>query len=122
LRPETSQRYEFGSSRLLRWVYVGRMTLAAGILVGMMVAWFSAPPEATRVATLLFLATAAGTLASIWYTDVLGRPAGRDFMYAQVVLDTALVATVIHITSTGDDVVFAPSTLYRKLNRYGIEV
>ena len=108
MRPETPQRYEFGSSRLLRWVYVGRMTLAAGILVGMMVAWFSAPPEATRVATLLFLATAAGTFASVWYTDVLGRAAGRGFMYSQVVLDTALVATVIHITSTGDEVVFAP--------------
>ena len=54
MRPETSKRYEFGRTRLLRWVYVGRMTLATGILVGMMVAWFSAPPEATRIATLLF--------------------------------------------------------------------
>ena len=108
MRPETSQRYEFGRSRLLRWVYVGRMTLATGILVGMLVAWFSAPPEATRIATLLFLATLAGTLASLWHTDVRGRPAGRNFMYAQVVLDAALVATVIHITSGVDDVFFAP--------------
>ena len=108
MRPETSQRYEFGRRRLLRWVYVGRMTLATGILVGMMVAWFSAPPEATRIATLLFIITMAVTLASVWHTHLRDQPAGRNFMYAQVVLDAALVTAVIHITSGGGDVVFAP--------------
>ena len=108
MRPETSQRYEFNRSRLLRWVYVGRMTLAVGIFVGMMVAWFSAPPEATRIATLMFLATLAVTLASVWHTELRGRTPGRNFMYAQVVLDALLVTAVIHITSGGGDVVFAP--------------
>ncbi len=108
MRPETSTRYEFGRSRLLRWVYVGRVTLATGILVGMMVAWFSAPPEATRIATLLFIVTMAVTLASVWHTDVRGNPTSRTFMYAQVILDAVLVTAVIHITSGGGDVVFAP--------------
>jgi len=108
LRPETSRRYEFNRSRLLRWVYVGRMTLAVGIFVGMMVAWFSAPPEATRIATLMFLATLAVTLASVWHTEIRARIPGRNFMYAQVVLDALLVTAVIHITSGGGDVVFAP--------------
>ena len=108
MRPETSPRYELGRSRVLRWVYVGRVTLATGILVGMIVAWFSAPPEATRIATLLFIVTMAVTLASVWHTDVRGHAAGRNFMYAQVVLDAALVTAVIHITSGGGDVVFAP--------------
>ncbi len=108
MRPETSQRYEFNRSRLLRWVYVGRMTLAVGIFVGMMVAWFSAPPEATRIATLMFLATLAVTLASVWHTEIRARTPGRNFMYAQVVLDALLVTAVIHITSGGGDVVFAP--------------
>ena len=108
MRPQTSPRYELGRSRLLRWVYAGRMTLATGILVGMMVAWFSAPPEATRIATLLFIVTVAVTLASVWYTDVRENTPGRNFMYAQVVLDAALVTAVIHITSGGGDVVFAP--------------
>ena len=108
MRPETSKRYEFDRSRLLRWVYVGRMTLAVGIFVGMMVAWFSAPPEATRIATLMFLATLALTLASVWHTEVRGRPVGRNFMYGQVILDAALVTTVVYITASGGDVVFAP--------------
>ena len=108
MRPETSKRYEFDRSRLLRWVYVGRMTLAVGIFVGMMVAWFSAPPEATRIATLMFLATLALTLASVWHTEVRGRPVGRNFMYGQVILDAALVTTVVYITASGGEVVFAP--------------
>jgi two-component system sensor histidine kinase PilS (NtrC family) len=108
LRPETLHGYEFGGVRILRWVYVGRMTLASGILLGMIVAWSSAPPEATLIASLLFLATLAGTLASLWYTDMRGHSPGRNFMYAQVLLDTLLVATVINITSVGDEVIFAP--------------
>ena len=84
------------------------MTLAVGIFVGMMVAWFSAPPEATRIATLMFLATLAVNLASVWHTELRARTPGRNFMYAQVVLDALLVTAVIHITSGGGDVVFAP--------------
>jgi len=84
------------------------MTLATGILVGMMVAWFSAPPEATQIATLLFLVTLGVTLGSVWHTEMRGRPAGRNFMYAQVLFDAALVTTIIYITAGGSDVVFAP--------------
>ena len=108
MRPETSKRHEFGRNRLLRWVYVGRMTLATGILVGMMVAWFSAPPEATQIATLLFLVTLGVTLGSLWHTEWRGLPPGRNFMYAQVLFDSALVTTVIYITSSGTEMSFAP--------------
>lgn len=108
LRPETSKRHEFGRGRLLRWVYVGRMTLATGILVGMMVAWFDADPETTQIAVLLFLVTLGVTLGSVWHTEIRDLPPGRNFMYAQVLFDAALVTTVIYITSEGGDIVFAP--------------
>ena len=108
MRPETSKRHEFGRSRLLRWVYVGRMTLASGILVGMIVAWFSATPEATRTATLLFLITLGVTLGSLWHTELRGRPPGRNYMYAQVLFDVALVTAVIYITSSTTEMSFAP--------------
>ena len=108
LRPETSKRHEFGRGRLLRWVYVGRMTLATGILVGMMVAWFDADPETTQIAVLLFLVTLGVTLGSVWHTELRDLPPGRNFMYAQVLFDALLVTTVIYITSEGGDIVFAP--------------
>ena len=87
MRPESSKRYEFGRTRFLRWVYVGRMTLAPGILVGMMVAWFFAPPETTRIATLLLIITMAVILASVWHTDLCGNPDGKNFLYSQIILE-----------------------------------
>ncbi len=108
MRPETSKKHEFGRSQLLRWVYLGRMTLASGILVGMIVAWSSASSDATRIATLLFLITLGVTLASVWHTELRGRPSGRNFMYAQVLFDAALVTTVIYITSSATEMSFAP--------------
>ncbi len=108
MRPETSKRHEFGRSRLLRWVFVGRMTLASGILVGMMVAWGSASPEYTLIATLLFLVTLGVTLGSLWQTELRGAATGRNFMYAQVLFDTALVTSVIYITSSSTEMSFAP--------------
>ena len=55
------------------------MTLAAGILVGILVAWESAPPEASRIATLMFLAALAVTLGSAWHTHFRGRQVGHNF-------------------------------------------
>ena len=108
LNQEVPNRAEFGGRELLRWLYVGRMTLAAGILVGILVAWESAPPQASRIATLMFLAALAVTLASAWHTHFRGQPVGENFLYAHVVLDVALVTTIVHITTLGDEVVFAP--------------
>ena len=84
------------------------MALATGILVGMIVAWSSATPQATLVATLLFLVTLGFTIGSAWHTELRGRPSGRNFMYAQVLFDAALVTTVIYITSSATEMSFAP--------------
>ncbi len=108
MRPETPKKHEFGRSQLLRWVYLGRMTLASGILVGMIVAWSSASQEATLIATVMFLVTLGVTLGSVWHTELRGRPPGRNFMYAQVLFDAALVTTVIYITSSATEMSFAP--------------
>ncbi len=108
LKKEATHRAEFGRSELLRWLYVGRMTLAAGILVGILVAWESASPQASRIATLMFLAVLAVTLGSAWHTHLRGRAVGYNFLYTHVILDVALVTTIVHITIVGDEVVFAP--------------
>ena len=108
MRPETSKTHEFGRSQFLRWVFGGRMMLASGILVGMMVAWDSASPEYTRIATLMFLITLGVTLGSLWHTELRGRPTGPNFMYAQVLFDAALVTSVIYITSSSTEMSFAP--------------
>lgn len=91
----------FGRRRLLRWLYLGRVTLVTGIFAGVLLAWAGAGPERTLVATVMFIAATGLTGASLWYTHGLGREPGENFLYAQVVLDALLVTGVVHITGGG---------------------
>ena len=92
---------------LLRWLYLGRLTLAAGIFAGVLLVWRAAGPETTLLATLVLILSGAVTLVSAWYTHVLRREPGSNFLYAQVVFDTLLVTSVVHMTGGGDSE-FAP--------------
>jgi two-component system, NtrC family, sensor histidine kinase PilS len=57
--------------------------------------------------TLAFLSAIAFTGASWWYTNVLGRPAGNNFLYSQLIFDTVLVTAIVHATQ-GPDSSFPP--------------
>jgi len=92
---------------LLRWLYLGRLTLVTGILAGALVEWDAAGPQATLVATVMFLVALAVTAASFWYTHILSRQPGENFLYGQVLLDVALVTGIVHITG-GPESGFAP--------------
>lgn len=92
---------------MLRWLYLGRMTLAAGVFAGAALVWPSVTPGATLIATLAFLAAIAFVAASWWYTQILGRTATTNFLYAQVIFDTVLVTAIVHITN-GPDSSFPP--------------
>ena len=95
------------SAGMLRWLYVGRMTLAAGVFAGAVLVWPSAPSVETLIVTLAFLSAIAFTGASWWYTNVLGRPAGTNFLYSQLIFDTILVTAIVHATQ-GPDSSFPP--------------
>jgi len=98
-QPET--RFTFRRGDLLRWLYLGRITLVTGILAGALRQWFGAEPEQTFVATLVFLASFAFTGASFWHTHFRGRDAGDNFFYGQVLFDALLVTAIVHITGGG---------------------
>jgi two-component system sensor histidine kinase PilS (NtrC family) len=92
---------------MLRWLYVGRLTLAVGIFGGAVGAWLRTSPETTLLATLTLLSALGITFGSLWYTHVLRRQPGRSFLYAQILFDTLLVTVVVHITNDGGSY-FAP--------------
>lgn len=92
---------------MLRWLYVGRLTLAAGVFTGCVLVWPSVEGSRTLIATLSFLSAIAFTGGSIWYTNVLRKPAGTNFLYTQVLFDTLLVTAIVHITN-GPDSSFPP--------------
>ena len=93
--------------RMLRWLYLGRMTLALGIFGAAFVVWRQTAPETTLLATLALLGSLGMTLGGWWYLQRLGRRPGSAFFDSQVLFDTRLVTIIVHITNDGGSV-FAP--------------
>lgn len=87
--------------RMLRWLYVGRLTLATGIFTAALGAWTTASADTTLVATLGLLGAIVVTGGGIWWTEGAGRVPGRRFLYLQLTFDLLLVTAVVHITTVG---------------------
>ena len=77
--------------RILRWLYMGRLVVATAIFIAAVAAWSDATAEQTLVATLALLSAIGVTMAGVWWTLVLRRPPGTNFLYLQLLYDTALV-------------------------------
>jgi two-component system, NtrC family, sensor histidine kinase PilS len=92
----------FTPRNILRWIYLGRVALVLGVLIGALVVWGEAQPDQTFLATLAFLVALIVTAGAAWYTELLGRTPGRNFLVLQVAFDALLVTGVVHITGGGD--------------------
>lgn len=97
----------FSRSDLLRWIYLGRLTAVTGILAGALLTWLAARPQDTLIVIIMFLVALGLTSGSFWYTHLLRREPGENFLYAQVILDVLLVTGIIHVTR-GPESSFAP--------------
>jgi len=84
--------------RIMRWVYVGRLSVATAIFLAAQLVWASAPSTDTRIASLIFAVTMVVTVVSAAYTEVYRAPMGRTFLYLQAVYDLLLVTAVVHVT------------------------
>ena len=105
IRPTFRRRREgggaFSQADLLRWVYIGRLTLATGIILAALFVWGQARPEETFVATTVFLTAILVTAGGFWYTHVLARDPGRNFLYGQIVFDVLAVSAIVWVTGGG---------------------
>ncbi|HKP75074.1 MAG TPA: ATP-binding protein [Longimicrobiaceae bacterium] len=93
--------------RLLWWLYLARCTLAAGIFVAAALAWRYVGPQTSLTATLILVSAGASAAVSLWWSHLLRRPLGSNFLYLQVLFDALLVTAVVHVTG-GRDSGFAP--------------
>ena len=89
--------------RMIRWVYLGRFSVATSIFLAAQLVWTSAAATDTRIASLIFAVTMVVTVASAAYTEVYGARhgaprLGRSFLYGQCVFDLLLVTAVVHVT------------------------
>jgi len=97
-----------GRERVLRVLYLGRLSLATAIFVAAIVVWRRADSSATLVATLAFVSTLFFTGASMLYSARSPAVLGDSFFYVQMIFDLFLVTAVVHLTQTGTPSQLAP--------------
>jgi two-component system sensor histidine kinase PilS (NtrC family) len=87
---------------LLKWLYIGRISVAAAVFLAAALSWWRADLTALLVASLSVTAALVVTAASYWYSH-LGAGAGaggagQTFLYGQALFDVALVTAIVHIS------------------------
>ncbi|MGH7718201.1 MAG: two-component system sensor histidine kinase NtrB, partial [Gemmatimonadaceae bacterium] len=88
----------FKTSNILRWIYIGRLSLATAIFVAAVFRWRQADSGDTLVAALALFAAIAVTATSLWYGSSHRETTGRAFFYAQSLFDVSLVTAAVHVT------------------------
>ena len=84
--------------RVLRYIYIGRLSLAAAIFVAAVFSWHGADARDTLLATLALFAAITFTSVSAWFALAYRALVSRAFYYTQSLFDVALITTVVHIT------------------------
>jgi two-component system, NtrC family, sensor histidine kinase PilS len=84
--------------RVLRFIYIGRLSLAAAIFIAAASAWHGADARDTLLATLALFASIAFTSLSAWFALAYRTLVSRAFYYTQSLFDVALITTIVHIT------------------------
>jgi len=89
---------------LVRWVYVGRLSIASAIFLAAVLVWQSALTDTSKllVASLAFAATLGFTACSVIYSEFYQRPLRPTFYYLQCVFDLLLVTAVVHVTDSSN--------------------
>ena len=80
---------------LLSWLFVGRLVLAVGIMLGAGLVWTERPRES-------FLVTASVVVALLitgygaWHVFLRSRTPGNGFLMVQALVDLGVVTTIVH--------------------------
>jgi two-component system sensor histidine kinase PilS (NtrC family) len=89
--------------RILRWVYVGRLSLASAIYLASLYVWKleEVPANTKLIASLAFAGAAMFTMLSGVVSEIKQMPLGRSFYHLQSAFDVLLVTAVVHLTGGG---------------------
>ena len=88
-------------ARLMRWVYVARVSIASAIFLAAVLASLDQPLEDSAkllLASLTFAATLAVTGVSLLYSRINRGERRPTFYYLQTSFDLLLVTAVVHLT------------------------
>ena len=89
--------------RLLRWLYMGRLSVAIAIFSAAVFVWTREDTDTHKllVASLAFAFTTAMTVSSAAYSEIYRKPVGSTFYYLQSLFDLMLVTATVHVTNGG---------------------
>ncbi|HVZ49046.1 MAG TPA: ATP-binding protein [Gemmatimonadaceae bacterium] len=85
-------------ARLIRWVYMARLSLAWAILIAAIASWLTTDNDKTLIATLVFIVAHVATIGSYVWTGLRRKPLTEAFFYLQLLVDVLLVSGVVHVT------------------------
>src|SRR3954465_3375289 len=80
---------------LLSWVFVGRLILAVGVLMGAGLVWTERPQESFLVSVSVVIALTF-TAYGAWVVHLQHREAGNYFLVVQAIVDLGVVTTIVH--------------------------
>ena len=99
--PPATERLRTGRSALpdqrtlLSWLFVGRLVVAVGILLGAGLVWTDRPQESFLV-TIAVLIALTFTAYGSWIVFVRNRRPGNTFLLFQAMVDLGVVTTIVH--------------------------
>ncbi len=80
---------------LLSWLFVGRLVLAVGVLLGAGLVWTERPREAFLVSIAVVIALMF-TAYGAWATVLRRRKPGNTLLFIQALVDLGVVTTIVH--------------------------
>jgi two-component system sensor histidine kinase PilS (NtrC family) len=83
---------------LLRWLYIGRISIAFAVFVAAALSWWQADLTQLLVASVSVTAAMIVTALSFWYTHLNHARVTNTFLYGQALFDLALVTAIVHIS------------------------
>ena len=84
-----------GQRTLLSWLFLGRVVLVVGVLLGAGLVWTERPRESFLVSSVV-LAALLFTAYGAWAVLRRQRPPGNGFLLVQALVDLLVVTTVVH--------------------------
>ena len=87
--------------RLLRWLYIGRMSLVTAIFAAAVFVWTREDTDTHKllVASLAFACATGVTALSAWYSEIYRKALPPTFFYLQSIFDLLLVTAIVHVTN-----------------------
>jgi two-component system sensor histidine kinase PilS (NtrC family) len=82
---------------MLRWLYIGRLSLAGGVFLAAALSWWKADLTQLLIESLSVTAALAVTAVGYWWSHLRPTEVGTTFLYSQALFDLALVTAVVHI-------------------------